>query len=174
MGTNKTAVTWTALIRITCSGSSINTDQELSLRCLGVDAKRWSKLCTLYVLQPWMNHKRPRNITLRVTLSSSSAYTTRCLDTSLCCQYVGVEVTRNTAGIPTTVFFTNCFRASISFLSKQYASTIAPTAKYSLNNPGNYSLLPWCNECTGTTAMAALSRTKNFRFGQHELHLCGV
>jgi hypothetical protein len=57
-------------------------------------------------------------------------------------------VTRNTAVIPTTVFFTNRFRGSISFLSKQYASIIAPAAKYSLNNPGNYSLLPWCNECT--------------------------
>jgi hypothetical protein len=167
MGTNKTAVTWTAQIKITCSGSSISTDQKLSLRCLGAEAKRWSKLCTLCVLQQWMNHKRPRNSTLRVTSSSSSTYTTRCLDTGLCCQYVGVEVTRNTAVIPTTVFFTNRFRGSISFLSKQYASIIAPAAGYSLSKPGNYSLLSWCNECTDTTAMAVLSRTKNFRFGQH-------
>jgi len=124
-----------------------------------------------------MNHKRPRrpgNITLRVTSSSASADTTSCLDTSLRCQYAGVEVTRNTADIPTTVLFTNRFRGSITFLSKQYASIIAPAARYSLNKPGNDSLLPWCNECTHTTAMAVLSRTKIFRFGQHELHLCGV
>lgn len=36
MGTNKTAVTWTAQIKITCSGSSINTDQKLSLL-----SRRW-------------------------------------------------------------------------------------------------------------------------------------
>lgn len=110
----------------------VQLTQTKTLQCLGANAKRRSKLRILCVLQPCMNHTRQQrpsgNINLRVTSSSSSVYKTRFLDTSLCCQHAGVAVTRNTAVIPTTVSLTNRFRGCISFLSKQYASTISPAA----------------------------------------------
>jgi hypothetical protein len=101
-------------------------------------------LCPSTVYESQTATKLSGNIALRVT-SSSSAYKTRCLDA--CCQHANVEVTRNTSVIPTTESVTNHFRGSISFLSKQYASILAPAARYSLNNPGSDSLRPWCNEC---------------------------